>query len=236
MENVLQNPNVTLNDLVGGDLSYPNVLSTMSFPKIGKDNIQMFLDDGLIGDNHQSNMMFLKFLQYSMDTLEVNIDDIDVITLSEYTSVLLYSKDGDVEFSFCGLKGKYNRYISQLIETIENIDITSIDLDEFIKFHIFEDNKIFKTHTVENSDENRKFNYEIRIDEVSFINYILHILPQYLPSDVKLHPSIIGIINGDRDDISMKLKYLLQKKSMEYLNEVNIEDISNDLIKGEWVS
>lgn len=237
MENVLQNPNVTLGDLLGGDLSYPNILSTISFPKIGKDNIQKFLDGGLLDENkHQSNMGFLKYFQYCIDELEINLNEVKVVVLSKFTSLLIYNKGDNFNTTYCGLKGKYNEYVTHLIEGINKIDILKIDIEDFLRFHIFEENKVFNTHTIKESDTHKDFEFEVMVDDVSIINYLLHILPQYLPSEVNLPSEVVGFINNDTDEISKKFNYILQMKSMEFLNNIKLDEISNNLIKGEMVS
>lgn len=225
MKNLFQNPNVTLGDLLGEDFSCSNLLS-ISYPTIGKDNIQKFLDDGLINENDiQLNYDFLKYLQYTINQLEINLDNAEVIVLSPYTSLLVYSNNDEIQFTYSGLNGMYSKYVSTLIDSINKIDLLNIDV---LNFELSDEKKIFSTQ--KNNVTDLKSNQNVfSVNEEDVINYLLHILPQYLPSNVNFHSSIMEILNDDEDDISVKFRDTLLEKSHQYLMNMKTKVNSIDL-------
>ncbi|PHO09100.1 hypothetical protein CPG37_10910 [Malaciobacter canalis] len=167
---------------------------------------------GKFGDNYEINPL-MKF----SSSITFHIDDETVIT------------------TFFGVSGKFNEYVSILIDTINGIDLSSIDITDVLNYELSDEKKIFSSQKINVTDlkpNERCFS----INEEDFINYLLHILPQYLPSDVKLHPSIVGIINDDEDDVSIEFRDILWEKSHQYLmgmkTKINSVDFSKiDLTK-----
>ncbi|WP_260915644.1 hypothetical protein [Aliarcobacter butzleri] len=63
------------------------------------------------------------------------------------------------------------------------------------------------------------------IKEENIINYLLHILPQYLTDNVKLNSSILNIIRDDEEDeISFNFRNLVWDKSHQYLNDIKTKN------------
>jgi hypothetical protein len=148
--------------------------------------------------------------------IEMFGNNYEIFPLMKYTSLVVFQNDLEVNNSFIGLGGKYKEYVTHLIDGINKIDISKIDVTDVFNFELSDENKIFSTQKINVTD--LKPNQKVfSINEEDFINYLLHILPQYLPSDVNFHPSVIGIINDDEDDVSVKFRDTLWEKSHRYL-------------------
>lgn len=136
--------------------------------------------------------------------------------MKKSSSITFYINDDTVITTFFGLGGKYKEYVTHLINGINKIDLSKIDITDVMNFELSDERKIFSTQKINVTD--LKPNQKVfSIGEEDFINYLLHILPQYLPSDVKFHQTVIGIINDDEDDVSIEFIDTLWEKSHKYL-------------------
>lgn len=190
------------------DFTNPKFLGNV-FPYIGRNPIEIFYEYRIMGMNKESDFGFLQLLNQFMESYNI----FNIIPLTEYTILFEYKVGKEKFIGYCGLNGRYNNYISYLIDGINKIDLSSIDLLEIENFKNSNENRVYKTDFIDLDTDNGWF-YIIN-DDVT--NYLFHLLPKYLPSNVNLDLKIMKIIKDDTDDISVGFMKLLREKSNQYM-------------------
>lgn len=177
----------------------------------------IYLDNCGLIDGSDDSFLFLSTLNQLIeeygDNYEINP------LMKNFSSITFHIDDNTIADSFYSLGDTYKEYVTHLINSIHKIDLSSIDIRDVINFELSDETKIFSTQKINFTDlkQNEK---AFSINEENFINYLLHILPQYLPSDVKFHLSVIKIINYNEDYISVLFRDTLWKKSHQYVMDM----------------
>lgn len=206
--------------------NYPeNFLDNLKFlgdvlPFIGSYPIYKLYEYGIIGENVKFDFTFLQDFNECMK----NYDVITIIPLTTYTILFEYRIEKGKNHNYFGINGSYEKYLNHLIDGIKKINLSEIDFNDVLKFDSSNAEKILTTKKIKvvNLKSNQK---KLCIKEENIINYLLHILPQYLTDNVKLNSSILNIIRDDEEDeISFNFRNLVWDKSHQYLNDIKTKN------------
>ena len=201
------------------DMTNPKFLGNV-FPFIGNHPIEKFYEYGILDKNSQLNFLFLQQLNERMETYNI----LNIIPLTAHTILYEYKEKKEKSITYYGLNGCYNRYITYLINGIEKIDLLSINLVDIGNFKTSDEIKVYKTDYICGFLDTDLF----YIEKKDVINYLLHILTNYLPSNVNLHLNIMKIINDDLDEISTLFIKLLDEKSNQLMETIKQSTNSNN--------
>ena len=193
------------------DISNPIFLGNV-FPLIGRNPIEKFYEYGIIGSDIKLDYSFLQQLNQYFEKYNI----FEIIPLSKHTVTFGYTLNNQKSIMFFGLSGCYSNYVTKLIDGINKIDLSKVDITDVVNFELSDEEKFFTTKKINVTDlqSNEKF---FMVNKEYFINYILHILPKYLSSNMNFYLPIMSIINDDEDDISIDFRDTLVEKSNQYL-------------------
>ena len=200
------------------DFTNPKYLGNV-FPFIGRDAVEKFYEYGIMGESKEDDFVFLQKLNVFRESYEI----LSIIPLTTYTILVEYWFKGKKYIGYFGLDGCYKKYLNQLMNGIKKIDLSKNDFNDVLKFDSSNAKKILTTKKIKvvNLNSNQK---KLCIKEENIINYLLHILPQYLPNNVKLKSSVFDVINYDKDDISFEFRNLLWDKAQQYIKKIRTKN------------
>ena len=192
------------------DITNPKFLGNI-FPLIGRDVIEKFYEYGIMGENKIDDFDFLENLNEFRETYEI----FNIIPLTSYTILIGYWFKRKKYIGYLSNAGRYKKYITSLINGINRINLSEIDFNDVLKFDSSNTKKIMDTKKIKDVNN---------ISVENIINYLLHILPQYLTDNVKLDSYIFNILNKDEDEISFNFRNLVWDKSHQYLNDIKTKN------------
>jgi hypothetical protein len=204
------------NELFAAEVS-ANLLSK-TFPNISENDIEEFYKVGWLSDINLrgEDIAFMFELNNAVGQYGKNFT---LTPLMNHSSVLSVPMEGVTMDAFFGLSGTYKKYITILMESVKKIDISTINLNDIVMFEISDKEKIFTTKKIK-VKELKKNNIGVSIGNEDIINYIFHILPQYLPTNVKFNKLAMLVINDDTDDISVKFKTIVFNLSKKFFENI----------------
>lgn len=189
------------------------------FPFIGRYPIEKFYEYGIMGESEKFDFIFVQ--QFNEYMKKYNV--ITIIPLTTYSVFFEYVTKKGKKIDYFGINDRYEKYLNHLLDGIEKIDLSKIDFIDVLKFDLSDEEKILTTQKIKivNLKSNQK---KLYIHENNVINYLLHILPQYLPDNMKLNSSIFDVIDYDEDEIFFKFRNLVRDKSYQYINDIKTKN------------